>query len=137
MLLTYSTLLLLLVLLATGTFSTELVNDLLKECARMKEFDHPNVLNLKGVCLDGGPVPYIIMPFMTNGSLQSYLKENSESLVMDLSFTDPNEVVRSRLLQFPIHFNYLISAYHSEEIARYVLASCQRDGISGQQENCT
>ena len=84
--------------IATGTFSTELVNDLLKECARMKEFDHPNVLNLKGVCLDGGPVPYIIMPFMTNGSLQSYLKENRESLVMDPSSTDANEVVRRKKL---------------------------------------
>ena len=61
----------------------------------MKEFDHPNVLNLKGVCLDGGPVPYIIMPFMTNGSLQSYLKENRESLVMDPSSTctDPKDKV--------------------------------------------
>ena len=62
----------------------------------MKEFDHPNVLNLKGVCLDGGPVPYIIMPFMTNGSLQSYLKENRESLVMDPSSTctDPKDKVQ-------------------------------------------
>ena len=60
----------------------------------MKEFDHPNVLSLKGVCLDGGPVPYIIMPFMTNGSLQSYLKENRESLVMDPSSTNPDDVVR-------------------------------------------
>ena len=59
----------------------------------MKEFDHPNVLNLKGVCLDGGPVPYIIMPFMTNGSLQSYLKENRESLVMDLSSTHSKDKV--------------------------------------------
>ena len=61
----------------------------------MKEFDHPNVLNLKGVCLDGGPVPYIIMPFMTNGSLQSYLKESRESLVMDSSSTctDPKDKV--------------------------------------------
>ena len=54
----------------------------------MKEFDHPYVLNLKGVCLDGGPVPYIIMPFMTNGSLQSYLKENRQSLVIDPSSTE-------------------------------------------------
>ena len=59
------------------------MKNLLKECAKMKEFDHPNVLKLRGVCLDGGPAPYIIMPFMTNGSLQSHLKENRASLVAD------------------------------------------------------
>ena len=79
--------------MCTGFYSTELVTNLLKECAKMKEFDHPNVLNLKGVCLDGGPVPYIIMPFMTNGSLLSYLKENRESLVIGTSLTDPSDVV--------------------------------------------
>jgi len=47
----------------------------------MKAFDHPNVLKLIGVCLDGGPAPYIIMPFMINGNLLSYLRENRESLV--------------------------------------------------------
>ena len=75
-------------------FNNKLVINLLKECAKMKEFDHPNVLNLKGVCLDGGPVPYIIMPYMTNGSLQSYLKENRESLVIEPSPADLTDVVR-------------------------------------------
>ena len=69
------------------------MTNLLKECAKMKKFDHPNVLSLKGVCLDGGPIPYIIMPFMTNGSLLSYLKENRESLVIGTSLTDPSDVV--------------------------------------------
>ena len=61
---------------------------LLRECAKMKEFDHPNVLPLRGVCLDGGPAPYIIMPFMTNGSLHGYLRENRETLVIDQSSDD-------------------------------------------------
>ena len=49
----------------------------------MQEFDHPNVLKLIGVCLDGGPAPYIIMPFMANGSLLSYLKEERGKLVLE------------------------------------------------------
>ena len=61
----------------------------------MKDFDHPNVLPLIGVCLDGGPAPYIIMPFMTNGSLLSHLKENRDSLVMQPDTTDPDDVVCS------------------------------------------
>lgn len=59
------------------------VDDLLKECAKMSKFDHPNVLTLTGVCLDGGPAPYIIMPFMENGSLLSYLKKERDTLVLE------------------------------------------------------
>ena len=59
------------------------VEDLRKECTKMSEFDHPNVLTLIGVCLDGGPAPYIIMPFMEKGSLLSYLKKNRENLVLE------------------------------------------------------
>ena len=62
-----------------------MVEGLLKECSKMMEFDHANVLELRGVCLDGGPAPFIIMPFMHNGSLHSHLKENRDSLVMDPS----------------------------------------------------
>ena len=48
----------------------------------MYSFNHPNVLSLTGVCLDGGPAPYIIMPLMTNGSLLAHLKKNRDSLVI-------------------------------------------------------
>ena len=30
----------------------------------MSQFDHINVLSLIGVCLDAGPAPLIIMPYM-------------------------------------------------------------------------
>jgi len=49
----------------------------------MADFDHPNVLNLVGVCLDGGPVPFIIMPFMFNGSLLSYLRKERNNLILE------------------------------------------------------
>ena len=48
----------------------------------MKRFHHPHVMGLVGVCLDAGPAPYIIIPYMANGSLQSYLKKERESLVL-------------------------------------------------------
>ena len=53
----------------------------------MQKFEHPNVLKLIGLCLDGGPAPYVIMPFMENGSLLSYLKEERSNLVLDPSDT--------------------------------------------------
>ena len=41
----------------------------------MKDFDHPNVLSLTGVCYDTPEgAPYIILPFMANGNLKDYLK---------------------------------------------------------------
>ena len=58
----------------------------------MNKFDHPNVLNLIGVCLDGGPAPFIIMPFMTNGSLLTYLKKNRATLVVSSESKDSEEV---------------------------------------------
>ena len=70
------------------------MKDLLKECAKMKEFDHPNVLKLRGVCLDGGPAPYVIMPFMQCGSLQGYLKENRGTLVIEPPCKDLDDTVR-------------------------------------------
>ena len=58
----------------------------------MSTFDHLHVLTLKGVCLDGGPAPYIIMPFMANGSLLAYLKKNRKSLVVSSEDDDDQNV---------------------------------------------
>ena len=76
-----------------GMYDRSTVRDMLKECAKMYEFDHSNVLTLKGVCLDGGTAPYIIMPFMANGSLLAYLKKNRETLVVSLKDKDEDEVI--------------------------------------------
>ena len=69
-----------------------MVKDMMKECSRMSEFNHVHVLTLKGVCLDGGPAPYIIMPFMANGSLLAYLKKNRKSLVISHENVDNEDV---------------------------------------------
>ena len=54
----------------------------------MSRFDHPNILTLSGVCMDGGPAPFIIMPFMMNGSLLAYLKKNRATLVISCDSSD-------------------------------------------------
>ena len=61
---------------------------MLKECAKMYQFNHSNVLTLRGICLDGGPAPYVIMPFMVNGSLLTYLKDNRDKLVVSTKDKD-------------------------------------------------
>ena len=51
------------------------IDDLMKESEKMSKFDHPNVLSSIGVCIDVGEAPYIVMPFMSNGSLLTYLRK--------------------------------------------------------------
>ncbi|CAM4618338.1 LOW QUALITY PROTEIN: tyrosine-protein kinase receptor UFO [Lepidochelys kempii] len=54
------------------------MEDFLSEAVCMKEFDHPNVMKLLGVCLqstesEGCPWPVVILPFMKHGDLHSFL----------------------------------------------------------------
>ena len=58
-----------------------MVDSMLQECAKMQRFRHPNVMPLIGVCLDGGPTPLIVMPYMVNGSLLDYLRKERTRLV--------------------------------------------------------
>ena len=66
---------------------------------KMKQFNHPNVMNLIGVCLNAGPAPYIVMPFMANGSLLSYLRKERPNLLLDENADDDSV----RVYCFSIH----------------------------------
>ena len=49
------------------------------ESSIMKKFDHPNVLPIIGVCLGSDHEkgsPFMVLPFMANGDLKSYLKNH-------------------------------------------------------------
>ena len=54
------------------------MKNLIAESAIMKTFHHPNVLPLLGVCIDydDEDVLKIVMPFMANGDLKTFLKDN-------------------------------------------------------------
>lgn len=53
---------------------TDLIN-FLRESALMRDFNHPNVLGLCGVCLDTPKKePLIVLPYMANGDLRDYLR---------------------------------------------------------------
>ena len=66
----------------TATFSSKDISDLVEESLKMKSFQHPNVLNLIGVCIDTGEAPYLVMPYMLNGSLLSYLRKERPKLTI-------------------------------------------------------
>ena len=61
--------------------SLDAMKDLVAESAIMKTFHHPNVLPLLGVCIDcdDEDVLKIVIPFMVNGDLRNFLKNNRVS----------------------------------------------------------
>ena len=66
----------------TATFSTKDISGLVEESLKMKAFQHTNVLSLIGVCIDAGAAPYLVMPYMLNGSLLSYLRKERPKLTI-------------------------------------------------------
>ena len=69
-----------------GSFTAEELEDFLKEGLRMKDFDHPNVMQLIGigygkVAVNQNPessvdvMPVVVLPYMEMGDLKRYLTE--------------------------------------------------------------
>ena len=71
-------------------FASSDVSRLSKEIKLMVSFNHPNVMTLRGVCLDQEN-PLLIMPFMTNGNLLAYVRQNKNTLMFD-NEADPQMV---------------------------------------------
>lgn len=65
-----------------GEFDQSDVNNLMEESLKMREFHHPNVLGLIGVCIDADSAPYIVLPFMANGSLLEWLKRERNRIML-------------------------------------------------------
>ncbi|GFO06236.1 hepatocyte growth factor receptor [Plakobranchus ocellatus] len=53
----------------------------LQEALRMKDFNHPNVLALIGVCLNLDAMPLVVLPFMKHGDLLTYIRDEHNSKV--------------------------------------------------------
>ena len=58
------------------------MDQFVEESLTMSRFKHAHVMGLIGVCLDAGSAPYIVMPYMANGSLLHYLKKERTNLVL-------------------------------------------------------
>ena len=65
-----------------GFFSITCVQKMMEEIVIMQQFNHRNVIRLLGVVVEGLSGPSIVMPFMANGNLSSYLRKNQESNVL-------------------------------------------------------
>ena len=56
------------------------MKQILQEVVKMQDFSHPHVMSLIGVCLDSGVG--VVMPYMANGSILSYLKNERGTLLL-------------------------------------------------------
>ena len=95
-------------------YSESDVVNLVEESLKMQRFDHPNVLTLIGVCIDFGSAPYIVMPYMANGSLLMYLRKHRSSTVLltdgdDDTISEIKKLLLSMCLQVAKGMEYLTS----------------------------
>ena len=72
---------------STALFSSGDLERLTKEISTMLSFQHPNVMSLVGVCLDG-EMPLLIMPFMPNGNILECVRHHKQELLLTSEATD-------------------------------------------------
>ena len=89
----------------TGLFTVNDVHNMTDEILKMKHFDHPNVMTLIGVCVSIGGGPAIIMPYMENGSLLSYLRNDKKNITT----SDDQDLETVRYTSLTIKFNAVFS----------------------------
>ena len=78
-----------------GMFSSSDMKHLSEESQTMMKFDHPNVMKLIGVTISQSKSLLLIMPFMAQGSLLSYLRKYRADLTVENEEMD--EMVRASL----------------------------------------
>ena len=81
----------------------------------MKDFSHPNILGQVGVCFDAPDgYPFLILPFMVNGSLKDYLR-NSRVQVADVH-TFPKVRDYVHVCSTPLHYYSMFTTTESATV---------------------
>nr|XP_015218473.1 PREDICTED: tyrosine-protein kinase Mer [Lepisosteus oculatus] len=113
------------------SFSQREIEEFLNEAACMKDFHHPNVISLLGVCLDVSsthfPRPMVILPFMQYGDLHSFLLR---SRLGDSPLYLPLQTLLKFMIDIALGMEYLSSKnfLHRDLAARNCML---RDDMTG------
>ena len=51
----------------------------IEESVLMCSFNHPHVLGMVGICLDTVQSPYLLLPYMANGDLRTFLRNKRDT----------------------------------------------------------
>ena len=89
------------------------LSNMMGEILKMQDFHHPHVMTLIGVSFDANHTPSMVMPFMANGSVLSYLKKNRSSLI--ISEVADDETVRLSLCTSNVCVIVIYTAPHIPE----------------------
>ena len=54
---------------------TDDISNFLREGIMMKDFKHPHVLQLIGVCINKNNLPLVVLPYMKNGDLLTFVRD--------------------------------------------------------------
>eukprot|EP00731_Ephydatia_muelleri_P030187 Em0021g710a len=68
--------------IGNGLFTMRDLHNMMSEILKMQDFSHPHVMTLMGMSFDAANTPSMVMPYMANGSLLSYLKMNRPLLLV-------------------------------------------------------
>ena len=99
---------------------------MIEESEKMMQFDHANVMTLIGICTDVGEAPYIVMPFMANGSLLTYLKKERPHL--NIAEEAGSEMVYSYVIIHAV--NKSVFAYSSSPFFFQKIEAAQKKLLS-------
>ena len=89
------------------------LSSMMGEILKMQDFHHPHVMTLIGVSFDANHTPSIVMPFMANGSVLSFLRNKRSSLIISEAVDD--EIVRLSLCTCTTNF-HVIGIYTAPHI---------------------
>ena len=113
---------------------------MMSEILKMQDFSHPHVMTLIGMSFDAANTPSMVMPYMANGSLLSYLKMNRPLLLIVDVASDVDKVRGLMCVQCAQNANILLTIHSatclSEAADNDLLPGGPGDGVPCSTEVC-